>query len=173
MLEPKITNAGKDEIARAIATGTAISIERIWLGSGSLLVSAETLKLARLEETIKVESTKAIAKGRIHLTAIADHPSTEYQVTEIGFVTSKDILLAVVSGNGKALAYKLKTQELLLAFDLVISEIPDGVINIEGSGERLNLDMATQLASMALQQTVTQIKVLDLIDRLTRLEARK
>ena len=171
MLEPKITKAGKDAIARAMASGQKFSFEKLWLGSGNLVITPDTLRLNHEEEQIAIETVKFVSQGRLHVTALADSPLTAYALTEIAFVASGGVPIAFVSGGGQPIAYKLKTQELLLAFDLIIDEIPTGVIEVTGSGERLNLDMAEQLAALAQQQVTTQLMLVDVIDRLTRLEA--
>ena len=170
MLETMITNAGLDEIARA-TTGNKIVLSKLWLGSGNLVPSRTTSELDKFEEEVAIASSEFSATGRVNIEATVDNPETAYEIKEIGIVTNNNLLFAVVSGEGQALAYKLKTQELLLNFVTIFEGIPDDIIEVTGAGERLNLDMSAELAAMATQQTTTQIKVLDLIDRVTRLEA--
>lgn len=169
MLETVITNGGLNEIAQA-TNGQKITLSKLWLGSGDLEPTGTTTELEKLEETVDIASSEFSAVGRVNIEATVDNPDTEYTIREIGIVTNNNVLFAVV-GSAEPLAFKLKTQQLLLNFVTIFEGIPDDIIEVVGAGERLNLDMSAELAAMATQQTITQTKVLDLIDRVTRLEA--
>jgi hypothetical protein len=172
ILKPVLTNVGLNEVARIIAAGQKLSIEKVWLGSG--LVNGplfEYERLSKFEEEYPVSDSVFVDSNRIHLTSVADNPGTEYPIREIGYVTNTGILLAV-SGSDEILAHKVATTELILAFDLLIESIPGDVMEVTGPGTRLNLNMAPELLKMTQSILDVQLKLDEALEKIRLLEGR-
>lgn len=172
MLKPVLTDLGKNEIARALADGYRLSFEKIGIGSGYVKASSQVEALANQEELITCESSHKVAKGRIHITSIATDLAGEvYQVHEYGFYSNTGVLIAYTSSE-EPLAYRLKDQDLLLAFDLIIDEIPGGAFQYQGPGERLNLAMANEIAILSKSLAAAQNRMLEQELRILEIESK-
>ena len=172
MLKPVLTDVGKNEIARALSEGYSLSFEKIGIGSGYFKPTAQVENLAKQEELITCEASHKVAKGRIHITGIATDLAGEvYKVHEYGFYSNTGVLIAYTSSE-EPLAYRLKDQDLLLAFDLIIDEIPDGAFKYQGPGERLNLALANEIAILTKALAAAQNRILEQELRLLELESK-
>ena len=76
-------------------------------------------------------------------------PIKHFWVREVGFYLEDGTLFAVYSEPDKALAYKSPEVDLLLAFDLALTGVPSGSVNIIDQGVDLNILIAPELARMA------------------------
>ena len=121
-------------------------------------------------EFCKIADISEYADNQLHMTAVADSDKS-YNVGEIGFYTNTGVLFAVLSTTDiEPLAIKTKNEELLLAFDLVLQEIPLELIKLEHKGTRLNLAMTEEIAKLAGMIVEQNKTILSLQDRIIKLE---
>jgi len=169
---PKITEAGLAEIVKAKENGLQITFAKIALGTAKYEATGQETGLKELKEFYKIADISKVGDNNLHMTSIADS-DLSYQINEIGFYTGNQVLFALLVNNDPdPLAIKSKNEELLLAFDLVLKEIPTELINIEHHGTRLNLAMAEQLARLAKMITMQNQTIKNLQDRIIKLETR-
>lgn len=167
-----ITNAGRAEEAKAKANGTALSFEWIEFGSGARALDATATALALPRDRVRVTESIREGENRVHLTTKADDPKKEYEVTEFGVITQTGVLFAVYSSR-VPIAYKVATQDLLFATDIVYEGISLETIQVTGPGERVSLAVADTVARLANTITRVQEKQLELMLRIANLEAMK
>lgn len=177
ILKAKLTHEGLECFSKFLADGVVFKIEKIALGDGSKNVndpnsSTYTLQSLTVKETIKVYESSKFGNHRTHISAVADNPLTEYKISEIGFLTGDDKLIAFFGNGGTAFLHKLKDQNLLISYDLDFGEFPADAIAITGPGERLNLNYASEFAKMALANLALQQSLASILQRLSTIESR-
>lgn len=174
IFKPIITTAGRDAISQAIATGQPFSIEKLVIGSGTAPADASTRALSELRDTVPVDTSSREGQALVHVTATLDREALEFPVREVGFLTNKGVLFAVYgTASQDFIAYKVRSQQLLLAFDLYLDEIPAAAITVRGPGERLNLSIAAFIAKIAAEQQRQAALTQSLIQRIAALEAKQ
>jgi hypothetical protein len=165
---PKITRRGLEALAEAEARGKRLRFVGIELGKASYDPdgSEEALK-ERVEGSALADSNR-VSGNRVHLTAEFRGGGEAYDVGEMGIVASLEgvdgpILFAVLSKAGEIIAKRIASEDLLFGIDLILEEIPDSLIAVDGVGERLNLSLARELAAVALSLTQGQRHTLELM----------
>ena len=169
-MQPVITNEGQKEIAKAMASAQPFYIESIHVGSGYSEDVRSVTELVDFKEKVIVADSKQIDENRAHFPALIDS-KTEYPITEIGFYSSNGVLVAYACSK-KIFAHKFEDQNLLLGFDLIITEFK-GTLVIQGNGERLNLNLAPEIATLTNHILDCQLKNLELESRLMKIEDKK
>lgn len=173
IFKPTITEAGRNAIASAIATGQPFSIERLVLGSGKATLTASASSLSEQQDNIPVDTSSREGAALVHITATADKAALEFPIREVGFLTNTGVLFAVfATGSDAFIAYKVRSQQLLLAFDLFLDEVPTAAVTVTGPGERMNLSIAAFIAKIAAEQQRQAQLTQSLIQRLAALEAK-
>jgi hypothetical protein len=165
---PRITRRGLEALAEAEARGKRLRFVGIELGRASYDPTGleEALK-ERVEGSALADSNR-VSGNRVHLTAEFRGGLEAYDVGEMGIVASLEgvdgpILFAVLSKAGEIIAKRLPSEDLLFGIDLILDEIPDSLIAVDGVGERLNLSLARELATVALSLTQGQRHTLELM----------
>ncbi|MFK7827911.1 MAG: hypothetical protein AB8G05_27430 [Oligoflexales bacterium] len=161
-----ITDAGRN----AIAGGVPLKLDKMLLGSGYREKDPLKNQLENFKEAYPIDTSVIVGTGRVHVTALADGEKDSYKVTEVGY-TLEDGTLFAYAASKDPIAYKLPGQEMLFAFDLEVGEID--VIHIDGPGERLNLNLAEEVATLATNLIKTQTLQVEMIDDLAKLKADK
>ena len=139
---PTVTTAGLGAVLNSTNDGVAARITEIALGDEAYTPGADATALRSERSRIQVSGGNRINETQVHVTAV-ENTDTEYWVREIGFFFDDGTLFAIWSNPDQALAFKAAGVDLLLAFDLVLSALPEDSITVEGNGE-VNLSPGTQ-----------------------------
>ena len=130
---PIITQAGLQAVFNASNTGLAAEISHIALGDSGYTPTDAITALQSEQQRVRISGGEMIADDQVHLTATATG-AQEYWIKEVGFYLADGTLLAVYSDPDKAIAYKSKTLDILLSFDLKLSALPAESVTIDGNG---------------------------------------
>ena len=166
---PKITRPGLQAIAAAEAQGKKISFVGLALGTASYNPTGDETGLKAQRELAAIADSKPISGARVHLTgAFTSEDIEPYDVGELGILAKLEgveapITFAILSKAETVIAKRIPKEELLLGVDILIAELPANLITVDGVGERLNLSMAQELASVALSLTSGQRQTLELM----------
>jgi hypothetical protein len=171
MERPRITRRGLEALAEAEARGKRLRFVGIELGKASYDPDGSEEALKERVEASSLADSNRVSGNRVHLTAEFRSGREAYDVGEMGIVASLEgvdgpILFAVLSRAGEILAKRIASEDLLFGIDLILEEIPDSLIAVEGVGERLNLSLARELAAVALSLTQGQRHTLELMREL-------
>lgn len=151
-LTPVITNAGLAAIVSSQNDGVNAKITHVALGSSGREPTKAERSLVNERLRVPIAGGSRVSDTQIHLTALAEHPTLNFWVYEIGFFLEDGTMLAVWSDTNP-LAYKSAGVDLLLAFDLVLSALPAASVTVEEGDSALSLAAtAEQLTQMAAAQ---------------------
>jgi hypothetical protein len=172
MERPRITRRGLEALAEAEARGKRLRFVGIELGKASYDPDGSEAALKEKVEGSALADSNRVSGNRVHLTAEFRSGREAYDVGEMGIVASLEggeapLLFAVLSKRGEILAKRIPSEDLLFGIDLILEEIPDSLIAVDGVGERLNLSLARELAAVALSLTQGQRHTLELMRELT------
>ncbi|WP_281559408.1 phage tail protein [Thalassomonas sp. RHCl1] len=151
ILTPTITEAGLQALFNAQSNGLQAQISAIALGDSAYTPQQNRTALTSEKNRIKISSGTLVSPTQLHMSVIDDSNKT-FWVREVGFYLDDGTLFAVYSEPDKTLAYKSPEVDLLLAFDLALSGVPAGSVNIIDQGVDLNILIAPELAKMATAQ---------------------
>lgn len=151
ILKPTITTKGLQAIFNADSNGLQAQITAIGLGDQAYEPNQNRTALGAEKNRINIASGKLVSPTQIHMSVIDDSNKT-FWVREVGFYLADGTLFAVYSEPDKALAFKSPEVDLLLAFDLALTGVPAGSVNIIDQGVDLNILIAPELAKMATAQ---------------------
>lgn len=141
-LTPQITQAGLQAVFNATNDGVQAKIKQVALGDIGWQPTSTATKLRRERNRVPVTNGERLQSTQIHITAV-ENGSREYWVREIGFYLDDGTLFAIWSHPTQALAWKAKDVDLLLAFDMLLSALPEDSVTIDGTGG-VNLAPATE-----------------------------
>jgi hypothetical protein len=154
-----ITQKGLEALAQGEALGKKFVFSSIGLGDSRYNPTGEETALKSLKEKVKIADQNKVSSNRIHLTSEFSDRVEPYDVGEIGIYASlegQELLFAVFSKENETLSKRIREDTLLLGFDLVLENIPETSVEVVGSGERLNLSMAKEMATLSLGITKVQ-----------------
>jgi hypothetical protein len=165
---PTITRRGLEALAEAEARGKRIRFVGIELGRASYDPTGSEEALRERVEASSLADSNRVSGNRVHLTSEFRGAREAYDVGEMGVVASLEgvegeILFAVLSRAGEIIAKRIPSEDLLFGIDLIHENIPDSLIEVEGVGERLNLSLASEFATLALSLTQGQRHTLELM----------
>lgn len=140
-IAPIITTAGLGAVFNATHDGVNANISHIALGDGAWSPTADASELENEINRISISGGERLGEHQIHITAV-ENGAQEYWIREVGFYLDDGTLFALWSDTDQALAYKAANVDVLLAFDLVLSAVPDGRVDVLGTGG-VNLAPAT------------------------------
>lgn len=141
-ISPIITNAGLAAVLNATDDGLSARITHVALGDNAWTPDNTAVALQSERQRVAVSNGSRIQPNQIHITAV-ENGSTNYWIRELGFILDDGTLLAVWSDPSQPLAYKAAGVDVLLAFDLVLSALPDDSVTVVGTGG-VNLPPATE-----------------------------
>lgn len=141
-LTPIITSAGLQAVLNATNDGVQARITHVALGDTGWEPTNAATALLNERHRVSVSNGERIQPTQIHITAV-ENGTNEYWVREIGFILDDGTLFAVWSHPTQALAWKAADVDLLLAFDMVLSALPEDSVVVDGTGG-VNLAPATQ-----------------------------
>lgn len=141
-LSPIITDAGLAAVFNATNNGLSARITHVALGDDAWTPDATATGLQSERQRVAVSNGSRIQPNQIHITAV-ENGDEEYWIRELGFILDDGTLLAVWSNATQPLAYKAAGVDVLLAFDLVLSALPDDSVTVVGTGG-VNLSPATE-----------------------------
>lgn len=154
-LTPVITNAGLAAIVSSQNDGVNAKITHVALGSSGREPTKAENSLVNERLRVPIAGGSRVSDTQIHLTALAEHPTLNFWVYEIGFFLDDGTMLAVWSDTNP-LAYKSAGVDLLLAFDLVLSALPAASVTVEEGDSNLSLaataEHITKLAVASFQE---------------------
>lgn len=166
---PMITQKGLEALAQGEALGKKFVFSSIGLGDSRYNPTGAETSLKSLKEKVKIADQNKVSNNRIHLTSEFSDRVEPYDVGEIGIYASlegQELLFAVFSKENETLSKRIREDTLLLGFDLVLENIPETSIEVVGSGERLNLSMAKEMATLSLGITKVQQYSLSLLSEI-------
>lgn len=140
-LVPIITAAGLAAVFNATNDGLQARITEVVFGDEGWVPAQDATALRSEQFRVNVQAGTRINPTQIHITAI-ENGEESYWVREIGILLSDGTLFAVWSDPQQPLAWKTSDVDLLLAFDMVLSALPEDSVIVEGEGG-LNLSPAT------------------------------
>ncbi len=155
-ITPVITSVGLGAVFNAQNTGFEAAVTEIALGDSAWSPDKTAVGLQSEKRRITVSGDR-INSSQIHITGVEDGVDLEYWVREVGFYLSDGTLLAIWSDQQHPLAFKANGVDLLLAFDLVLSALPDNSVTVDGSGG-FNLPPANE-ARRGLIRIATELEV--------------
>lgn len=126
-----ITDAGRAAVAQAGSIGPVI-LQAIQIGDAGYTPSANQTSLVSPIKTIIPTGFSKPLPDTIHFTLL-DESSSIYTIQEIGIFTSNNILFAVCSQTTPIIT-KSASSAVLLAFDLVMTGVPAGTVNVGDTG---------------------------------------
>ncbi|WNO10440.1 phage tail protein [Teredinibacter sp. KSP-S5-2] len=141
-LVPTITSAGLAAVFNATNDGLQARLTQVVFGEQGWTPDQNATHLRAEKNRVDIEGGSRVNQTQIHITAI-ENGNQEYWVREIGFLLSDGTLFAVWSDAQQPLAWKSADVDLLLAFDMVLSALPDDSVVVEGTGG-FNLSPATE-----------------------------
>lgn len=148
-----ITDAGKVAVAQTGQLGPVV-LESIGVGSGAYIPSTGQLALQNETRRLIPDGTTTPVPGTIHFT-ITDDSTASYTVNEVGIFTSTGILFAVYSQTDP-IAVKSAGAVMLLAIDLVLSNVTNGQVIVGNTG--FTYSPASE-ANKGIAQVATQDEV--------------
>ncbi len=140
-ISPIITTAGLTAVLNATNDGLSARITHVALGDAAWTPDNSATALQNERRRVTVSNGERIQPTQIHITAV-ENGSTEYWIRELGFYLDDGTLLAIWSDPEQPLAFKAAGVDILLAFDLVLSALPDDSVEVVGTGG-VNLPPAT------------------------------
>ena len=143
MITPVITTSGLGAVLNATSDGFAARITDIALGDEAWTPDNSAVQLRNERRRIPISNGSRIQSNQIHITAV-ENGEEEYWIREIGFYLDNGTLLAIWSSEDQALAFKAAGVDVLLAFDLVMSALPNDSVEVVGTGG-VNLPPATDV----------------------------
>lgn len=132
-ISPTITLNGLAAVLAATNDGLAARITHIALGDTAWSPDNAATTLRNERARIAVSGGTRIQPNQIHITAV-ENGTVEYWIRELGFILDDGTMLAVWSDPDQALAFKAAGVDVLLAFDLVLSALPDESVTVDGTG---------------------------------------
>lgn len=132
-ISPIITSAGLAAVLNATNNGLSARITHVALGDTAWTPDNTATALRNERQRVTVSNGTRIQPNQIHITAV-ENGTVEYWIRELAFVLDDGTLLAVWSDPTQALAFKAAGVDVLLAFDLVLSALPDDSVTVVGTG---------------------------------------
>ncbi len=148
-ISPIIASAGLTAVLNATNDGLSARITHVALGDAAWTPDNSATVLQNERQRVTVSNGSRIQPNQIHITAV-ENGSVEYWIRELGFYLDDGTLLAVWSDPDQPLAYKAAGVDVLLAFDLVLSALPDDSVEVVGTGG-VNLPPATTVIEGVLR----------------------
>ena len=140
---PIVTEVGMQRLAEASQTEHAVNIAHIALGDHSWTPTAQATQLQHECQRVALTGERSISETQKHFSFVIQG-ETEYWVREVGFILDDGTLLAIWSDEEHPLAWKAAHTDLLLGYDLALTDLPTDNVVIEATNE-LNLAPATQV----------------------------
>ncbi len=148
-ISPIITSAGLTAVLNATNDGLSARITHVALGDAAWTPDNSATALQNERQRVAVSNGSRIQSNQIHITAV-ENGTVEYWIRELGFFLDDGTLLAVWSDPDQPLAYKAAGVDVLLAFDLLLSALPDDSVEVVGTGG-VNLPPATDVIAGVLR----------------------
>lgn len=152
-LIPIITNAGLQATINASEDGVEAKITHIAFGdaggnAGRYNASATQTGLVRERVRIPVGGGQRVSPFEIAIEALLDTGPT-FTINEVGFVLEDGTFLAIWASSEFSLAVKTAGIPMALVYNLALSGIPPGSVNISISGPNVNISIVGPIASTA------------------------
>ncbi|MGQ5522651.1 phage tail-collar fiber domain-containing protein [Chitinimonas sp. PSY-7] len=147
-LVPVIQQAALSAIQRADATGIALQITHIAIGTTAYAPTQGHTALKTELARYRIASGNRLSPTLLHMDVLADG-LVEGWVREVGVICNDNILLAVWSHPDQVIGFKPANQTLAIAFDLDLSVLPAGSVTINTTAPNFNLAMAEHLSVQA------------------------
>ena len=139
---PVITEQGKDALFAAMTADEAVRVTDIALGDVGWPATAAATTLQHECQRVPITGSRQLQDRQQHLTTIVQGEAS-YWVRELGVYLADGTLLAVWSDEQHTLAWKAANVDLILAFDIALTDLPTDKLVIEAT-DSLNLAPATQ-----------------------------
>lgn len=156
ILTPTITSAGLQAVFNAQQNGLQAKIKSVALGDQGYTPNQTLTRLKNEISRLQVQSGKRLGDHQLHINLL-ENSSKNFWVKEVGFYLDDEdeTLFAVYSHPSTPLAHKSPQVDLLLAFDLALTGVPGGSVDIEDIGADINILLAPELAKMATAEINT------------------
>lgn len=147
-LVPVIQQAALAAIQRADATGLALKVTHIAIGSAAYAPTQGHTALNAELARYPIAAGQSLSDTILHMEVLADG-AIEGWVREVGVICNDNLLLAVWSHPEQVIGYKPANQTLAIAFDFDLSVLPAKSVTIHTTGPQLGLCMAEHLSVQA------------------------
>lgn len=170
-LVPVITRTGLRRVFRADSEGLAARISHIAVGDRAYTPDGEETSLQNERARVPIAGGDWVGDHMIHLVSLLDGESA-YWIKEVGIVLDDGTLLALWSDPDTPLAYKSGSIDLMLAFDLAITQLPKAGVEIAAGDVDMTLFFAADFARVGAAVIGTQRRIEELRKTLAEVEVR-
>ena len=122
---PIVTEVGMQRLAEASQTEHAINISHIALGDNNWTPTAQATQLQHECQRVALTGERSISETQKHFSFVIQG-ETEYWVREVGLILDDGTLFAIWSDEEHPLAWKAAHTDLLLGYDLALTDLPTG-----------------------------------------------
>lgn len=152
-LIPIITNVGLQRTINADNDGVEARISHIAFGDAGgnanrYDATRQQTELVRERARVAIGGGERINSFEIAVEALLDTGPT-FNINEIGFVLDDGTFLAIWASSEFSLAVKTAGIPLAVVYNLALSGIPPGSVNINISGPNVNISIVGPIASTA------------------------
>lgn len=173
VINGRITEVGRSALWDAQSRGIKLSFTHIILGRGMYVPTGREPEIPRdrqIGDKVPVAEVRW-HNGYVNITANVDIDQ-DFDVGEIGIIVNENVLFSVISQPEKPLTKKVKTEQLLISFDVHFMDLPKELVNLRGPEQNISLSFAGQMAQIAevfarqsaeimrLREEVTEIRLL-------------
>ena len=144
-LSPIVTRAGLSALINAGDDGLDARVAWLVLGDTGWRPDDTAAGLGSERQRVSILSGRMLSFNQLHLTAVVTGTLPDYWVREVGILLDDGTLLAIWSDPVQRLALKKTGVDLLLSFDFVLADLPDGNLVVDGTGG-VDLPVATVAA---------------------------
>lgn len=148
-LIPVITAAGLKAAIDAAGAGLSVQITEIALGDAAYAPVQGDVAMRAEKARHTISGGSAVGDRQVHMTALADGV-TAFTVREVGFFDQNGVLFALWSHPTQPLVQKEAGVDLIIAFDLVLENLPADSVTVAASITDPGLTMAEPLIKTAI-----------------------
>lgn len=150
-LIPTLLARGIEAATLASLAGYRVEVTHLALGDAGYTPTREQGGLVSERVRIPLYDAQEKSPGHLHMNALVEGDD-EFWVREVGFLLADGTPFAVWSNPEWALAWKQAGIDLLIAYDLLLSEVPEGSVTVVSTGADLSLSMVSEYAVLATAQ---------------------
>lgn len=175
-VKPVMTKIGIDALTRGQEDGFSIVFTHLIFGTSFYLPSPDQTSLKAPFDIgqnnnflLPISHTFISSRGSFQIEALLDNP-VEFDIGEIGVIANNEILFAVLSQESGPLTKKFEGEAQELSLEILIENIPEGLIQITGPGERVVLDQTKDILDLLARVENLVVRDLDRTKKIESLE---
>jgi hypothetical protein len=131
LIQPTLTNAGRDAAFNAKNTGLSLDLTHMTYGIGTYApTGAEVALTSEVSGHVPLVGASRPTVGQIRMISVWSEDTGGTKVTEVGWWAGDVLVFVYSTADGKAVVYKTDGVPFVMHSDLSLVGLPTGVVNI-------------------------------------------